>query len=97
MSQDIAKRPGEFCISGKWYKTDGGLKTVMCVLQQVAVTRCEYIYLHDEFCFSGLSEEFDEVEAGDLMPRYDVTISINGEGERSVIFKRSDKVRGDEE
>jgi len=51
---------------------------VRAIMSRVIVVRCEHMYALDVFEYMAISNDFDEVPQGEIVPKYQILI---GEGE----------------
>jgi len=57
----------------------------MKVMGRCIITRCEHLYMNNEFEYYAISPDFDELKLGDMTPVYTVMI----DSDLNVTFKRA--------
>lgn len=63
------KRRGKFYISRHFFESD--CESVKKIMGECLITRCEQLYHMDAFEYIAISDWFEEVSDGDLLPVYD--------------------------
>lgn len=80
----IKNRVGQFFLPA--VAVDDNAENVQKIMCKCIVIKCEHIYHSDGFLYVALSDEFDPLESGADVPKYDVVVHDD-----RVEFKRKEK------
>ena len=78
---NLTARRGKFELSPELIESDPD--TYRKIMGKCIITRCEYIFFTQSYCYNALCDQFDEIETNLPAPSYEVVI------DKEILFKRT--------
>lgn len=82
---NTSRNIGRFTVSGALCR--GSFLELRALFAQVIVTRCEHMFWNDTFEYYAISDLFEPVPEGTMIPHYEITFHTQG-GVTSVTAKK---------
>lgn len=82
---DISKRPGAFALQtfgGTIFRTDVQREELKLIMESIVIINAIHVTNLDQIAYIALSEQFEEIEVGEIIPSYHPMFEVDEKGKR---------------